>query len=143
MLSWVWNGKRHGLIRWLSWKNNCSYTSKGLPLWIKLGKNPPAMWETRVQSLGWEDPLEKGKSVLSSILAWRIPWTIQSMGLQRVGHDWVTFTGIRGTLISHKRGADEGPTLLHCRACVLSRVQFFAILWTVARQAPLFTWETC
>ena len=52
----------------------------------------PAMWEIWVQSLGWEDPLEKGKATHSSILAWRIPWTIQSMGLQRVRLHWVTFT---------------------------------------------------
>ena len=58
----------------------------------QLVKNLPAMRETWVQSLGWEDPLEKGKATQSSILAWRISWTIQSMGLQRVGHDWVTFT---------------------------------------------------
>ena len=38
-------------------------------------KNLPAMWETWVRSLGWEDPLEKGKATYSSILAWRIPWT--------------------------------------------------------------------
>ena len=62
-------------------------------------KNPSAMWETEVQSLGWEDPLEKGTATHSDILAWRIPWTeepgrLQSMGLQRVGHDWVTFTFI-------------------------------------------------
>ena len=56
-------------------------------------KNPPAMRETWVQSLGWEDPLEKGMVTYSSILAWRIPWTedpgrLQSMGSQRVGHDF-------------------------------------------------------
>ena len=56
-------------------------------LMVQLVKNLPAMWETRVQSLGWEDPLEKGKATHSSILAWRIPWTVQSMGSQRVGHD--------------------------------------------------------
>ena len=39
-------------------------------------KNPPAMQETQVQSLGWEDTLEKGKDTHSSILAWRIPWTV-------------------------------------------------------------------
>ena len=50
------------------------------------------MWETWVQSLGWEDPLEKGKATHSSILAWRLPWTVESMGSQRVWHDWVTFT---------------------------------------------------
>ena len=53
----------------------------------QLIKNPPATWETWVQSLGWEDPLEKGKATHSSTLAWRIPWTVQSMGSQRVGHD--------------------------------------------------------
>ena len=53
----------------------------------QLVKNPPAMWETWVQSLGWEDPLEKGKATHSSILAWRIPWTVQAMESQRVGHD--------------------------------------------------------
>ena len=42
----------------------------------QLVKNLPAMWETWVQSLGWEDPLEKGKATQSSILAWRIPWTV-------------------------------------------------------------------
>ena len=42
----------------------------------QLVKNPPAMWETWVRSLGWEDPLEKGKATHSSILAWGIPWTV-------------------------------------------------------------------
>ena len=55
-------------------------------------KNLPAMQETRVQSLGGEDPLEKGMAAHSRILAWRIPWTeepggLQSMGSQRVGHN--------------------------------------------------------
>ena len=55
-------------------------------------KNLPAMQETQVQSLGSEDPLEKGMATHSSILAWRIPWTedpggLHSMGSQRVGHD--------------------------------------------------------
>ena len=58
-------------------------------------KNHPAMQETGVWSLGWEDPLEKEMATHSSILAWKIPWTeepgrLQSMGSQRVGHDWVT-----------------------------------------------------
>ena len=60
-------------------------------------KNLPAMCETWVRSLDWEDPLEKGMATHSSILAWKIPWTeepgrLQSMGLQRVRHNWVTFT---------------------------------------------------
>ena len=45
----------------------------------QLVKNPPAMWETWVRSLGWEDPLEKGKATHSIILAWRIPWRIPAM----------------------------------------------------------------
>ena len=45
----------------------------------QLVKNPPAMWETWVRSLGWEDPLEKGNATHSSILAWRIPWTVWSI----------------------------------------------------------------
>ena len=55
-------------------------------------QNPPALQETRVRSLGQEDPLEEGVATHSSILAWRIPWTeepggLQSTGSQRVGHD--------------------------------------------------------
>ena len=55
-------------------------------------KRLPTMWETWVQSLGREDPLEKEMATHSSILAWRIPWMeelgrLQSMGSQRVGHD--------------------------------------------------------
>ena len=52
-----------------------------------LVKNLPAMWETWVRSLGWEDPLEKGTATHSSILAWGIPWAVYSMGWQRVGHN--------------------------------------------------------
>ena len=55
-------------------------------------KRLPAMWETQVQSLAWEDPLEKEMATHSSNLAWKIPWTeepdrLQSMESQRVGHD--------------------------------------------------------
>ena len=53
----------------------------------QLVKNPPAMRETWVRSLGWEDPLKKGKATYFSILTWRIPWTIQSMGSQAVRQD--------------------------------------------------------
>ena len=57
------------------------------------------MWETQVRSLGQEDPLEKEMATHSSVLTWRIPWReepggLQSMGLQRVGHDQVTNTHI-------------------------------------------------
>ena len=64
----------------------------GASLVAQLVKHLPAMQETRVQSLGWEDPLEKEMATHYSILAWRIPWTeepgeLWSLGSQRVGHD--------------------------------------------------------
>ena len=58
----------------------------------QLVKNPPAMRETWVRSLGGEDPLEKRMATHSSIQAWSIPWMVQSMGSRTVGHDSVTYT---------------------------------------------------
>ena len=57
---------------------------KGFPCGSAV-KNPPAMWETWVRSLGWEDPLEKGPATHSRMLAWRIPWTEEPGGLQSMG----------------------------------------------------------
>ena len=73
-------------------------------------KHLPPMWETWVQSLGWEDPLEKEMTTHSSIFAWRIPWTeepgrLRSMGLQRVGHNWVTSLSL---LLSSLKGFPGG-----------------------------------
>ena len=62
-------------------------TLKRASLVAQMVKNLPAMRETWVQALGWKDPLEKGMVTHASILAWRIPWTLQSMESQRVGHD--------------------------------------------------------
>ena len=70
-----------------------AHTVKGrAPLVAQMVKNLPAVQENQVQSLGREDPLEKGMATHSSILAWRIPWTeepgaLQSVGSQRVGHE--------------------------------------------------------
>ena len=77
--------------------NSYSLQYSRAPLVAQTVKNLPAMRETWVRSLGWEEPLEKGTATHSSILAWRIPWTeetarLQSMGSQRVGHSWATFT---------------------------------------------------
>ena len=68
------------------------------PLWgaslvTQMVKNPPAVQEIWVRSLGWEDPLEESMATHSSILAWRIPWTeepgrLQSIGSQRAEHNW-------------------------------------------------------
>ena len=66
-------------------------------------ENPPAIQESWVRTLDWEDPLEKGMATHSSILAWRTPWTeepgwLQFMGLQRVGHNSVP---MHATYVSH------------------------------------------
>ena len=67
----------------------------GASLVAQMVKNPPAMQEIWARSLGWEDPLEEGMATHSSIPAWEIRWTeepggLQSMGLQRLGHNLVT-----------------------------------------------------
>ena len=68
---------------WILGSGRSAGEGTGYPLWYswaslvaQLVKNLPAMWGTWVQSLGWEAPLEKGKATHSSILAWRIPWTV-------------------------------------------------------------------
>ena len=68
--------------------------SPAFPLFLvtQMIKDPSAMQETWVRSLGWEDPLEKSTAIHSGILAWRIPWTeepdkLQPVGSQRVGQD--------------------------------------------------------
>ena len=71
----------------------CTFFIHSYPLLVaQKVKNLPAMWETWVRSLGREDPLEERMAAHSSILAWRIPWTeetggLQAIGLQRVRHD--------------------------------------------------------
>ena len=73
-------------------KNGAFDTQLGTSLVAQTVKHLPTMWEIWIQSLGQEDPLEKEMATHSSTLAWKIPWMeepggLQSMGLQRVGHD--------------------------------------------------------
>ena len=119
-------------------------------------KNLPATQETRVRSLDWEVPLEKGMAIHSSILAWRIPGIeksggLQSVGSQRVGHNWATnthththtHTHIITTQLRHLQflSLRNGDTAEDIRCCccytVFSCVQLFVTPWTVAGQAPL------
>jgi len=99
-----------------AWPSMCGCSnSKGqfkgrASLVASMVKNPPAMRETWVRSLGWEDLLEEGMATHSSILAWRIPWTeepggLQSIGLQRTGHDWETKHNplLKGKLLSEHK----------------------------------------
>ena len=79
-----------------SWLNNKSLSSLESQLYDYSHYNPPAGQETWVQSLGWEDPLNKEMATHSSIFAWGIPWTeepggLQSIGSRRVRHDWATY----------------------------------------------------
>ena len=79
------------------WCKSFNFDEVESSLMAQTVKNLPAMLETWVQSLGWEDPLGEEMATHSSILAWKISWTeesarLQSMGLQRVGHDWATNT---------------------------------------------------
>ena len=81
---------------WVQRPNNKNQFSLTMDFAVaQMVKNPSAMQETWIWSLGWDDPLEKGMAIHSSILTWRIPWTeepggLQSVGSQRVGHDWET-----------------------------------------------------
>ena len=83
------------------------------PQWKRIHLPVQDMQETWVQSLGWEDPLEKEMTSYSSVLAWRIPWTeehgeLQSVGLQRLGHDWATDRESAGTMLfSLKYSSDD------------------------------------
>ena len=87
LLVWLfWNLRPHSMLFWKHPLHVASLVAQRL-------KSLPAMWETRVRSLGREDPPEKEMATHSSILAWRIPWreepgSLQSTGLQRVRHDW-------------------------------------------------------
>ena len=74
------------------YKLTCNFIISRASLVSQMIKHMPAIWETQVQSLGQEDPLEKEMATYSRTLAWKIPWMeesvgLQSMGSQRVGHD--------------------------------------------------------
>ena len=103
-------------------------------------KHLSTMRETRVRALGWEDLLEKEMAIHSGTIAWKIPWTeepgrLPSMGLQRVGYDWVTslhymfFTDLSFDYC-------VVSLLVYC-VQLLSCVWLFETPWAVAHQAPL------
>ena len=97
-------------------------------------KNLPAMRETKVQSLGQEDPLEKGMAAHSSIPAWRIPWTeepggLQSMESQRIEHNWAV-TLLLLLLLSYHCSGSTDPQSYQGRGAVI-RIQVIDILNTL------------
>ena len=100
-------------------------------------KNLPAMQETRVWSLGREDPLEKGMAAHSSILAWRIPWTeepgrLQPTGSQRVGHDWVTLFTLYNII-----------SLVICFIYSIDSIYVFVLFLTKLLRLHLGLWVSC
>ena len=95
------------------------FQSPGASLVAQMVKRLPAVQETWVWSLGWEDPLEKEMATHSSTLAWKIPWTeepgrLQSIRLQRVGHDWVTSLSLSKVLCMHCWLNAPNPASGHC-----------------------------
>ena len=92
LLAILWNSSFKGEYLSFSPLLFTSLLSSGLSWWLKKVKRLPTLQETPVQSLGLEDPLKKEMATHSSTIAWRIPWTeesggLQSMGSQRVGHN--------------------------------------------------------
>ena len=121
-LCWVWDG-----LDWID------FTLLTKPLVVWMVKNLPTMQETRVWSLGQEDPLEEEMITHSSILAWRISWTeepgrLQSMGLQRVGHHWMTntYTHIHIGVILSPMLTDDTRLLGQRRITLLLIIQWAA-----------------
>ena len=91
------------------WKLNNLWAS----LVAQLVKNLPAVWETWVWSLVWEDPLEQGKATHSSILAWRIPWTVVHW-VAKSRQDWATFTSLFWVEVSGEAVDARGKLTLPC-----------------------------
>ena len=106
------------------------------------GRESACNAETWVWSLGREDPLEEGMTAHSSILAWRMPWTeepgrLQSMGSQRVRHDWVTFTSLHLPCSGSGHSDSLRWCLGECSQCLLLWLSFEFLLFPV--KLPLFT----
>ena len=105
----------------------------GASLVAQLVKSPPPMWETWVQSLGCEDPLEKGKATHSSVLAWGIPGTVQSTGSQRVRNNWATFTLLM-------RNLPKEITILHDEKIFrISQSQAMTCLYETTSYSPVLS----
>ena len=120
----------------------------GTSLVAQMVKHLSTMWETQVQSLGWEDPLEKEMAIHSRTIAWKIPWTeepgrLQSVGLQRVRHDWAT--SLQSHIWQKGIGGDRGFEL----CCCLEQFPCFCdsfsppAKWTWQDLSPAFLRRQC
>ena len=118
------------------------YVTSWASLIDQLVKNLPAMQETWVQSLGWKDALEKGKATHSSILAWKIPQTVESMGWQKAGHNWASpFLGARTTEVSGSVVIQEQQKQMLARQLLQTDTVLSALLVSV--HLPLTTSLRC
>ena len=108
----------------------------------------PAMRDTWVQSLGQEDPLEKEMATHSSTLAWRVPWTeepgrLQSMGLQRVGHDWATSLSLTIQSSNHSPSlvfTQRSWNLSLCKTCIRIFIAAVVILPKLGSNQGVLQW---
>ena len=114
-----------------------TFLSPWASLVAQLVKNPPAVWETWVQPQGWKYALEKGKATHSSILTWRIPWTIQSMGSQRVGHVWAMHFHFSLSCIGEGNG---NPLQCSCLENPRDRRAWWAAVYGVAQSRTRLKW---
>ena len=124
---------------------DCRHSLHWAPLMAQRRMNLPAMWETQVQSLGQEDPMEKGVATHSSIPAWRIPWTeepggLQFMGLQKAGHNWKTNTFTFIHTYSNKRSVSndtsdyEPRVMIYPILCVSDSLKNKRWFWNMSKE---------
>ena len=115
--------------------NNIVVLQKAKSYMAQMVKNLLAMLETWVWTMGGEDPLEKEMATHSSILAWRIPWTeepagLQSMGSQRVGHNWAS--------ILKSRDITLPPKVHLVKALVFPVLMYVCESWIIKKAKPIF-----
>ena len=152
----LWPESPGGLVLWffqtsevggfLLYLQSCSLLFNVFKKCIE-NKNPPAMQEMQLWSLGWVDPLEEGVATHSSILAWRVPWTeepggLQSMGSQRVGHDWSDLAHTHGIFCC--RYCIFVSADAHRVCCMPSVVNNAArdVCWLLSRQVARWDWSS-
>ena len=132
----------HMIILFFNFFNKCQtvlcniYTISWTCLVAQLVKDPPAVWETWVQSLGWEDPLEKGTATHSSILAWRIPWTVYPWGHKESDMtEWLSLYHFIIPPTVHKGGtfSTSLPALIFC-------LYFFLIMSVLNVWGDILLW---
>ena len=155
---WKWLSKKQLIIKLFKWNwsaHSAWFRDRRILLWLpdssqifayhlqaslvaQMVKCLPEVQEIRVWSPGWEDPLEKEMATHSSTLAWKSPWTeepgrLQSMGLQRVGHDWVTSLSLslQAFLLDLLHSALELSSTFNFQILALRALPILALYWNL------------